>query len=274
MKPFTLAVCQNKPSYNKEENVRRALDLLDRAARHGADLVVLPEMFYYPYEFEGLARQAEQKEPALDLLRERAKAHGIFVCTGSMVEKRDEKLYNTAYLLDPRGDVILKYSKTHLFDVELPGLAVKESAVFTAGDGFGAAACELGTIGMLICYDIRFPETARMLSLKGAEIILVPAAFNTVTGPAHWELTFRARAVENQCFIAAASPARNKKSRYRAYGHSMIIDPWGRVLAQAGTGERIIYARLDPGVLADTRARLPLLRHRRGDLYKHIGNTD
>ncbi len=267
MKPFTLAVCQNKPFYDKEDTIRRALGLLDRAARRGAGLAVLPEMFYYPYEFDGLARQAAENDPVLDLLREWAKAHRIFVCAGSIAEKRDGKLYNTAYLLDPRGEIILKYSKTHLFDVDLPTLAVKESGVFTAGDGFGVAECELGAVGMLICYDIRFPEAARLLSLKGAEIILAPAAFNTVTGPAHWELTFRGRAVENQCFVAAASPARNKKSRYRAYGHSMIIDPWGRVMAEAGTGEQIILARLDPKVLADTRARLPLLRHRRGDLY-------
>ncbi len=274
MKPFTIALCQNKPSYDKQKNMGRVLAMLDRAARRGARLVVFPEIVNYPYEFDLLKEKSSQDDNSLALLREQARSRKVFVCTGSLMEKRDGKIYNTSYLLDPQGEIILSYSKTHLFDVDLPALTAKESAVFSGGDGFSVVRCELGTIGLLICYDIRFPETARLLSLKGAELILVPAAFNTVTGPAHWDMTFRTRAVENQCFLAAVSPARNKKSAYRAYGHSLMIDPWGRVLARAGTGEKIIYARLDPRVLDETRARLPLLRHRREDLYKLTGNMD
>jgi omega-amidase len=121
---------------------------------------------------------------------------------------------------------------------------------------------------MLVCYDIRFPEAARTLALKGMEVLLVPAAFNTVTGPLHWHITFRSRSVENQVFTAAASPARNNRSTYKAYGHSLVIDPWGKIICEAGSGEKIIYARLDPGKLEEARARLPLLKHRKQSLYR------
>jgi omega-amidase len=268
MKSFVLAVCQNKPSYDKKKNVERALSMLDKAAARGAHLMLLPEIFYFPFELEYLKSQACQNEEVLNLFKEWAKKNGKYLCPGSMIEKRDETFYNTSYLIDPHGNVILKYSKSHLFDVDLPSLKVQESSVFSKGDRIEVTECELGKIGILICYDIRFPEMARILSLRGAEIILVPAIFNIITGPAHAEITFRSRAVENQCFLAVASQARKKKSTYQAYGHSMIIDPWGRVLAEAGTGEEIIFASLDPQVLIDTRARLPLLKHRRSDLYK------
>jgi len=271
MKSFVLALCQNSPSYDIQKNIQRVFDMLNKAARKGAELIVLPEIFYYPYEIEKLTSQADEDDRILNLLCEWAKTNQKYLCSGSLIEKRGDALYNTAYLIDPAGSIVLKYSKSHLFDVELPALKVQESAVFTKGNKIEVADCGLGKIGMLICYDVRFPEMARLLSLWGAEIILVPAAFNTVTGPAHWEITFRARAVENQCFVAAASPARNKKTGYLAYGHSLIIDPWGRVLAEAGTGEEIIFARLDPKVLTETRARLPLLKQRRDDLYKLNG---
>ena len=151
--------------------------------------------------------------------------------------------------------------------MRLKKLKLMESSVFVPGRELSCAATPLGKIGILICYDIRFPEMARKLALMGAEVLLVPAAFNTVTGPAHWHVMFRARAIENQVFIAAASPALTPDAQYRAYGHSMIVNPWGEVLAEAGTGKSIIYAEIDPQVLKDTRERLPLLKHRRKDIY-------
>jgi omega-amidase len=267
MKSFILALCQNKPSYDIQKNLQRVFDILNKAAAKNAELIVLPEIFYYPYEIDKLISHADKDDRILNLLREWAKTHQKYLCTGSLVEKRGKEYYNTAYLIDPGGNIMLKYSKCHLFNVDLPTLKVRESAVFCKGNNIKVADCELGKIGILICYDIRFPEMARLLSAQGAEIILVPAAFNTVTGPAHWEITFRSRAVENQCFVAAASPARNKKSQYQAYGHSLVVDPWGRVLAEAGSGEEIVYARLELQMLTEIRARLPLLKHRRDDLY-------
>jgi omega-amidase len=186
------------------------------------------------------------------------------------VEKRGNNIYNSSYLINPQGEIILQYDKCHLFDVDLKRVCVKESAVFTAGNELSVVQTELGTIGILICYDIRFPELARRLTLVGAEMLLVPAAFNTVTGPAHWHITFRARAVENQVFIAAASPARNKSTKYHAYGHSLVVNPWGQVIVEAGKKQEIIYARIKPGILNKTRKRLPLLKQRRPDLYDSL----
>jgi predicted amidohydrolase len=210
---------------------------------------------------------AEENGETLELLKGCAKKLGIFLCTGSIAVIEDGRRFNRAYLISPKGKVLLEHSKCHLFDVTFKELKTRESAVFDAGDDLKIVKTELGTIGILICYDIRFPETARKLALAGAEILLVPAAFNNVTGPAHWDVIFRARAIENQVFTAAASPARDMKASYKAYGHSMIIDPWGSVLSKAGIHEKIIYADLNPDRLSDIRGRLPLLKHRRGDIY-------
>ena len=261
MKQFKLAICQNMPGFDKIQNVARAQQMVRQAAAAGAELIMLPEMFYFVYELKRLRDIAEQHGETLSVLRQTARELGVYLCTGSMAEQEKDNIFNRAYLLDPAGDVILTYSKSYMFDVNLPGLMVQESAVFSPGGSFAIASTTLGNIGMLICFDIRFPETTRELVKRGVEIILVPAAFNTITGPAHWHMTFRTRAVESQCFVAAASPARNKHSTYHAYGHSLVVDPWGKVLTEAGTGEGIVYCTLDPRVLTDTRARLPLLKN-------------
>ncbi len=241
--------------------------MIDRAADNKASLIMLPEMFAYPYEIDKLKDIVEEKSETLNILREKARQKRIFLCTGSIAVKTGENIFNTSYLINPDGKIILKYSKCHLFDVELPHLTVKESDIFSKGNNIGSVATELGNIGIIICYDIRFPEITRKLALEGIDILLVPAAFNTVTGPAHWHITLRTRAVENQIFIAAASPARNRNSAYKAYGYSMFIDPWGRILKQAGKRQSIIYSIINPEIQKEIRDRLPLLKHRRKDLY-------
>lgn len=267
MKKFKTAICQNKQGFNKEKNIRQAIDMVETAAGKGAALVVLPEIFYYPFELAAKKEIIEEDGHTLSLLTDCARKCGIHLCTGSVGEKGKKGATNTSYLISPSGRILLRHSKCHLFDASFKTLRVRESAVFVPGSEFTVAATPLAKIGILICYDIRFPEAARQLTLMGAEIILVPAAFNTVTGPAHWHVNFRCRAIENQVFIAAASPARNPRAQYKAYGHSMIINPWGKVLAEAGTKHSIVYADLDPKVLKDTRRRLPLLKHRRPDIY-------
>jgi omega-amidase len=267
VRDFTIAVIQNRTIHDRKRNVENALGLVNKATDKGAELVMLGEIFLYPYELSQLAAIAEANDETLNRLAQAAKAKGIFLCTGSIPVLDNGKMYNRAYLLGPDGSVLLTHDKCHLFDVRLRGLVTEESAVFTPGDGARVADTALGKIGMLICYDIRFPEIARKLSLAGAEIILVPAAFNTKTGPAHWHVLFRSRAVENQVFVAAASPARNNQAGYRAYGHSLVVDPWGTIAAEAGTGQAIVYARLSAAVLEETRARLPLLKHRRPEIY-------
>jgi predicted amidohydrolase len=228
---------------------------------------LLPEIFNYAYEIELLKKIAEDNNETLIKLQEAANKNKIYLCTGSIPEKVKNKIYNKSYLINPDGQIIHSYCKSHLFDVELPHLRVQESQTFSPGNKISAISTELGKIGILICYDIRFPETARKLSLSGVEIILVPAAFNHITGPAHWHVVFRARAIENQVYIAAAALARNNNSKYKAYGHSMIIDPWGKIISEARKKEEIIYADLNPDILKKVRAELPLLKHRRTDLY-------
>lgn len=268
MRNVKAAICQIKPGYDKEKNITHALYLIEEAAQNGAGLITLPEIFYYPYELLALRRVADKDNSTLERLQETADKLNILLCTGSLAVKRDNGIQNTSYLIDPSGKILIEYSKSHLFDVKFKDLHVKESLIFTPGSEAKVAATPIGNISINICYDIRFPELARTCTLKGAEIIIVPAAFNTVTGPPHWHVIFRARAIENQVFILAASQARVENSQYIAYGHSLVVDPWGTILVEAGEGEEIIYAELDSGTLTDTRNRMPLLKQRNPDLYQ------
>ncbi len=267
MESFTLAVIQNRPRYDVKKNVAEALRLIARAAGKGADAVCLPEIFTYPYDVSRLTEAAEKDGATRERLREAARKHRLYLCTGSLPESEGGRLYNRAYLLGPDGEVLLSHAKAHLFDVRLPTLPLTESDVFSPGSSLDSVKTPLAVFGILICYDIRFPEAARALALQGTEVLLVPAAFNHVTGPPHWRLFFRTRAVENQCFVAAASPAITPGSPYRAHGHSLIVDPWGTVLAEAGTRRTIRLARLSAEVLTRTRERLPLLKQRRPEMY-------
>ena len=269
MKKFKAAICQNRQSHDKESNILHALDMIDEAASNKAELVIFPEIFYYPYELPAMPMVQEENKETLNRFAEKARKLKIYLCTGSMAEVVNGKRYNKSYLINPSGKVILEYSKCHLFDVNFKTLHVAESSVFECGNKLAAVKTPLGTMGIIICYDIRFPEMTRKLVCDmGVEFLIVPAAFNTVTGPAHWNIVFRGRAIENQIYIAAAAPARKRNSTYKAYGHSMFIDPWGRVLSEANTTEKIIYAEINPKVLSDTRTRLPLLKHCRPGLYK------
>ena len=267
MKKFKIAVCQNKPVKNKDKSVAQIISKIEEAKAKGADLVVLPEIFYHPYELKALPRLEESNGETLGQLQTTAKRLEIYLCTGSMVERVENKRFNKSYLIDPSGKIILEHCKAHMFDVDFETLRTRESLIFDAGDGFAIAKTELGKVGMLICYDIRFPEAARKLALMGAEIILVPAAFNNITGPLHWHILFQGRAIENQVFIVAASPACDMKSRYHAYGHSMVVDPWGKILTEADDSECTLFTEIDPEVLDEAREKLPMLKHRRPEIY-------
>lgn len=272
MKDFKMAICQNKPLHDKHKTVQHVLNMIKKAADNGANLVTLPEMFYFPYEIGELIKQEESNKETVSILQSSAKENRVHLCTGTTVEKVGDKRFNKSYLISPKGEILLEYSKCHLYDVEFKELKIRESDYFSSGSSLDVVDTELGKIGIIICYDIRFPEMARALALKGAEIILVPAAFNTISGNAHWHLFFRTRAIENQVFMSAACPARDAECRYKAYGHSMIIDPWGDILCEAGEGEEIIYADIKQERLNDIRNRLPLLKHMRKDLYKGFIN--
>jgi predicted amidohydrolase len=227
MNSFKIALCQILPGFDKNHNVEHAIELIEQAADQGAELVALPEIFYYPYDLHSLRQLAGDEQRILDQFKGICMSKNIVLCTGSMVVKEGEKYYNTSFLIDRTGELVLKYRKCHLYDVKFKGLDVQESSVFSAGDRIDTAKTSLGNISVMICYDIRFPEISRLAALSGAELLIVPADFNQVSGPAHWEVMMRARAIENQVFLAAVSQAKNKEAPYKVFGHSMIISPWG-----------------------------------------------
>jgi predicted amidohydrolase len=267
MKTFTVALCQITPTFDKENNIGRAITMIEEAATRGAALVCLPEMFYYPFQILDLSKIAADESRTISLLCQTAERLGIYLCTGSMACRENGTVFNRSYLLGPRGDILLKYDKNHLFDTNFKGLRIRESSVFTPGSHIGSVQTDLGKIAILICYDIRFPELLRKKNLLGIDLLLVPAVFNNITGPAHWHVMMRARAIENQFFLAAVSQGENSSSSYKAYGHSMVVSPWGDILAEADQKEQIVYAECREELIKEARERLPLLEQRRISLY-------
>lgn len=268
-----IALCQLRVEAEKEKNLAKARQMLVRAAGHGAELAVLPEMFTCPYQHENFPVFAEAEgEETTTLLSRAAGEEGIWVVGGSFPERVGEKIFNTCFVYNPQGERVARHRKLHLFDFELPGgVSVKESATLTAGEELtlvDTGACRLG-IG--ICYDLRFPEYTRLLSLGGAELAVIPAAFSRVTGPAHWEILLRTRAVDNQVFMAGVSSAPNPSLSYLAHGHSMMVDPWGKIINALGEEEEILLVEMDLKRLPQVRDKLPLLAHRRTDLYQVTG---
>ncbi|KXS40186.1 MULTISPECIES: carbon-nitrogen hydrolase family protein [unclassified Candidatus Frackibacter] len=270
-----LAICQNKVVDNKDENLQQAQLMINEAAQQNANVVILPEMFNCPYENSYFPTFAESipEGKTYQMLAKEAKKHNIYLVGGSIPElaiKNDERiLYNTSLIFNPEGKLLGRHRKIHLFDVDLSdGVTFLESDTLNYGQQITVVKTEFLNIGVAICYDLRFPELMRLMVDKGAEMIVIPGAFNTVTGPAHWELLLRTRAVDNQAFIVGASPARNHDAEYQAYGHSMIVDPWGRKLKEAGNDEAIIVCNIALDKVKKTRKELPLLKHRRLDLYQ------
>jgi predicted amidohydrolase len=257
---------------DKKQNIAHALEMIKEASPH-ADLVILPEMWNCPYETDLFPLYAEEKDdsPSIDAISEAAKKYGVYILAGSIPEKENGKIYNSSFFLNPDGEIIGVHRKIHLFDIDVEGeISFKESLTLTAGDKIIVVDTELGKIGICICYDMRFPELLRLMALEGAELIVIPGAFNFTTGPAHWKPLIKVRAVDNQVFIAAASPARDNNASYIAYGHSMVADPWGTVIGEAGTGEQIIYSLIDLSMIQKIRSELPLLSNRRTDLYQIV----
>lgn len=267
MKKFKIALCQLTPLFDKNANIERALSMIKEAASNGASLIALPEMFYYPYQLLDLKRIAADESDTVQYFCESAKKNNVFICTGSMAFLEKGSIFNRSFFLGPDGNILLKYDKTHLFDVNIKGLEVLESSVFTPGNKICSIQTELCRIAIVICYDIRFPELLRTDDCLGIDLLLVPAVFNRITGPAHWHVIMRARAIENQIYLAAISQGENSKSFYKAYGHSMVVSPWGDILTEADEKEQIIYSECNTQLIEDTRNRLPLLKQRRKDLY-------
>lgn len=273
MTKIKLALCQMNVVDNKEKNIKTARLMIEESISKNADFIILPEMFNCPYSNDKFIEYGEKEKSSetLSEISKLAKSNNVYILAGSIPEIEEDKLYNTSYLFDRQGNVIAKHRKMHLFDIDVKRkITFKESDVLTAGNEFTIADTEFGKVGIGICYDIRFPELAKIMVENGALILIYPGAFNMTTGPAHWELLFRSRAMDNQAFCIGVAPALNNDASYHSYGHSIITNPWGEVIAQASEKESLIISEIDLSEIKKVREELPLLKNKRDDLYEVI----
>ncbi|PVF99131.1 putative nitrilase [Serendipita vermifera] len=290
-RPFRLALIQmGGVTSNKEQNLAHARQLILQAAKpqngEKPGVITLPECFNSPYghvHFPNYAEsikfvpgqdyQVENSESeSVKMLSSAAKEAGVWLIGGSIPERaEDGKLYNTSTIYSPDGKLVAIHRKVHLFDIDIPGkITFKESTTLTGGSSLTHVDTDYGRIGIGICYDVRFPEMAMIAARKGCMAMIYPGAFNLTTGPLHWELLQRARAVDNQIYVAMCSPARDMSAGYHAWGHSTVVDPMGAVIATTEHDEAIVYANIDPQKTEETRAGIPVTTQRRFDVYPDV----
>ena len=291
-----LALCQLHVTEDKSSNLIQAADAISSAAADGAKLIVLPECFNSPYDTKCFPEYAEEipsplilpsvaltetptsdvsdvdekKHPSTHMLCSNAKKHSVYIIGGSIPEREGKNVYNTCVVVGPDGNIILKHRKMHLFDIDVPGkITFRESDTLTGGSDMSVFATPYGNVGVAICYDIRFPELAMLMRREhNTKLIVYPGAFNMTTGPAHWELLQRARAVDNQVYVAAASPARDMNASYNAWGHSTIVSPWGDIVATTDHQPSTVTADLDLKKVGEIREQIPISYQTRSDLYR------
>ena len=263
-----VALCQTNCGEDLVANEEQVFGLLEDSASGHADVAALPEVWPRQGSATQIREAAEPVPgPRTDRLAEAAARHRMWVHGGSVLERDGERVFNTSVLFDREGALVASYRKIHLFDADPPGgVPSRESSVFSAGDRVVTAETEFGRVGLSICYDVRFPELYRTLAVQGATIMFVPAAFRYETGVDHWATLLRARAIEDQAFVVAAAqwgtwgpPGRERRN----FGHSLVADPWGRLVAEAPDGVGVTFADLDLGQVERTREILPALGHRR-----------
>lgn len=273
MNKIKLALCQMNVVDDKEGNLEKASSMIVDSVDADADFIILPEMFNCPYSNDKFIEYAEEEHesPTLNTISQLAKANDVYILAGSIPERESGRLYNTSYMFDKTGKIIAKHRKMHLFDIDVKDrITFKESDVLTAGDDFTVVDTEFGKIGIGICYDVRFVELARIMAENGASILFYPGAFNQTTGPAHWELLFRSRALDNQVFCVGVAPALNLDASYHSYGHSIVANPWGEVMVQAGEKEELLICEIDLSEIKKVREEIPVLKNKRKDLYEVI----
>jgi deaminated glutathione amidase len=265
---FKIACVQNCAVAEVERNIDTARRLTQAAIERGAAIICLPEYFSGVALKDGLLHPAafeEARHPVLQAFVDLARARRVWLLLGSLgVHAADGRIFNRGYLLDPEGAVAARYDKIHMFDVELTeGAPLRESATIAPGDCAVLADTGFCTMGLTICYDLRFPHLYRRLAQAGAEVLCVPAAFTRVTGEAHWHVLNRARAIENGCYVVAPCQYGTLPGGAECFGHSLIVDPWGNVLADGGDEEGVVLADVDPAEVDRARARIPALSHDR-----------
>ena len=265
---FKAAMIQMRSGLSPAANLDEAARLIGEAKSAGAGYVQTPEMTNILAANRAQLFAAiveEEADASLAGFRELARKHGLYVHVGSLAIKlSDEKAANRGFLISPKGDILARYDKIHMFDVDLAnGESYRESRNYRPGELAAFADLPWGRLGLTICYDLRFPALYRALAEAGASMLAIPSAFTKPTGEAHWEVLMRARAIENGCFVLAAAQGGTHESGRGTYGHSLIVDPWGRVLAQGGTEPGVIMAEIDPAEVTKARARIPSLQHGR-----------
>jgi len=274
-KTFTAACVQFTAGPDPEPNLRTVSDLIYRARDAGADFIMTPEASNF---IEGGRRRREKArreadDPFLAGIRSVARDTGAWLLIGSLVidptgepaAAADEtRLANRSFLVDPFGTVVARYDKIHMFDIDLPnGESYRESNAYRPGGGTVVVQTPWGRLGMSVCYDVRFPHLYRALARSGADFLVIPSVFTVPTGRAHWHVLLRARAIENSCFVFAPAQWGEHTAGRRSYGHSLIVDPWGEVLADAGEGVGIASAGIEVGRIAEVRQMVPSLQHDR-----------
>jgi predicted amidohydrolase len=263
------AVVQLNSTGDKARNLEVAERLVRAAAADGAELVALPEKWNLLAGGEELLAGAESLDgPSLNAARGWSRELGIHLLAGSVAERGPEgRAFNTSVLIDPAGEDIAAYRKIHMFDVEVGGVSYRESEHEEPGEEIVTAAVAEHTVGLSVCYDLRFPELFRILAVRGARVLTVPSAFTLATGRDHWEVLLRSRAIENQAFVLAPNQVGTAPPHFDSYGHSAIVDPWGTVLALAPEGECFVIAELDLAEQERIRESLPSLANRRPQAY-------
>uniref|UniRef100_A0A2A4JWA6 omega-amidase n=1 Tax=Heliothis virescens TaxID=7102 RepID=A0A2A4JWA6_HELVI len=268
-----IALVQMVVGMDKKKNVATAIQQIHKAKDSGAQLVALPECFNTPYGtkyFETYAESVPDGETA-QALQEAARAAGVCVVGGTLPECVGGKLYNTCTVWDTCGNLIAKHRKVHLFDIDIPGkVTFKESDVISAGDQITTFEYLGFKIGLGICYDLRFFEMAQIMAKEGCSFLIYPGAFNMTTGPKHWELLGRGRANDLQLWVALVSPARDTAAEYVAWGHTMLIDPWAKVVQKLDEKPGILCADIDLKVVEEVRSQIPVRSQRRTDIYDTI----
>jgi len=271
MTTFRLGLIQLAVGANKAANVQRACDKVREAAANGAKVISLPECFNCPYGTKYFPEYAEAVPDGETCrsLREVAKSSKVFLIGGSIPERDSDKLYNTLTVWSPDGELLQTHRKMHLFDIDIPGkITFRESDVLSPGNSFSTFETPYCKIGLGICYDIRFADLAQIYTRDfGCKLLVYPGAFNMTTGPEHWELLARGRAIDNQVYVASVSPARNTEADYVAWGHSLVVDPFAKVVAKSEADEDIIYADIDIHNLEERRNQIPVQKQRREELY-------
>ena len=271
---FKVGLVQMRSGVDPQANLATALAAIEDAARAGAHYVLTPEMtnimeIKRDKLFASIAD--EERDPTLAALREAARKLSIYIHIGSLAVKASpDKAANRSFLLDRRGDVVARYDKIHMFDVDLAdGESYRESRNYRAGELAVVADLPWGRLGVTVCYDLRFPALYRALAEAGASFFSIPAAFTKQTGEAHWHVLMRARAIENGCFVFAAAQGGKHENGRETFGHSLVVDPWGQIIAEAGAEPGVIVAEVDPALVAAARSRIPsLLNGRRFELIE------